>query len=165
MRSIILSSVFYISGRELFFMDLQTLRFFVAAAEAGSFSAAAESLHYAQSNLSNRIKHLEEELKEPLFYRHKRGVHLTARANTVAKRPSPRYETHTEEERLSNSFPVRRENTSISVADNIGSQKVNVRTETVCKLLLPKSMIYPPYTKPDSTAMTIPLPFTCVSGL
>ena len=60
-------------------MDLQTLRFFVAAAEAGSFSAAAERLHYAQSNLSNRIKHLEEELKEPLFYRHKRGVHLTAK--------------------------------------------------------------------------------------
>ena len=48
-------------------MDLQTLRFFVASADAGSFSAAAENLHYAQSNLSNRIKQLEEELGEPLF--------------------------------------------------------------------------------------------------
>ena len=57
-------------------MDLQTLRFFVASADAGSFSAAAENLHYAQSNLSNRIKQLEEELGEPLFYRHKRGVFL-----------------------------------------------------------------------------------------
>ena len=60
-------------------MDLQTLRFFVASADAGSFSAAAENLHYAQSNLSNRIKQLEEELGEPLFYRHKRGVSLTAK--------------------------------------------------------------------------------------
>ena len=60
-------------------MDLQTLRFFAEAAEAGSFSAAAENLHYAQSNLSNRIKQLEEELGEPLFYRFKRGVTLTAK--------------------------------------------------------------------------------------
>ena len=60
-------------------MDLQTLRFFVASADAGSFSAAAENLCYAQSNLSSRIKQLEEELGEPLFYRYKRGVSLTAK--------------------------------------------------------------------------------------
>ena len=60
-------------------MDLQTLRFFVASADAGSFSAAAEKLCYAQSNLSSRIKQLEEELGEPLFYRYKRGVSLTAK--------------------------------------------------------------------------------------
>ena len=60
-------------------MDLQTLHFFVEAADAGSFSAAAEKLNYAQSNLSNRIKQLEEELGEPLFYRYKRGVTLTAK--------------------------------------------------------------------------------------
>ena len=60
-------------------MDLQTLRFFVAAAETGSFSAAAERMHYAQSNLSSRIKLLEDELGEALFYRSKRGVSLTAK--------------------------------------------------------------------------------------
>ena len=60
-------------------MDLQTLRFFVASADAGSFSAAGEKLRYAQSNLSNRIRQLEEELGEPLFYRYKRGVTLTAK--------------------------------------------------------------------------------------
>ena len=63
-------------------MDLQTLRFFIAAADTGSFSAAADDLHYAQSNLSNRIKQLEEELGEPLFYRHKRGVSLIANRST-----------------------------------------------------------------------------------
>ena len=60
-------------------MDLQTLRFFVVSADSGSFSAAGEKLRYAQSNLSNRIRQLEEELGEPLFYRNKKGVTLTAK--------------------------------------------------------------------------------------
>ncbi len=60
-------------------MNLQSLQFFVEAADAGSFSAAAEKLNYAQSNLSNRIRQLEEELGEPLFYRDKHGVTLTAK--------------------------------------------------------------------------------------
>ena len=60
-------------------MDFQTLQYFVAAAETGSFSAAAERCHYAQSNLSARIKQLEAELEEPLFYRNTRGVSLTAK--------------------------------------------------------------------------------------
>ena len=62
-------------------MDLQTLRFFIATADAGSFSAAAEALCYAQSNLSSRIKQLETELGERLFYRYKRGVTLTAKGS------------------------------------------------------------------------------------
>ena len=63
-------------------MDLQTIRFFVEAAETGSFSAAAESLQYAQSNLSTRMKQLESELGETLFYRDKRGVSLTSKGST-----------------------------------------------------------------------------------
>lgn len=60
-------------------MDLQTLRFFVVSAEVGSLSSASEQLHYAQSNLSSRIKQLEDELGDALFYRHKRGVTLTTK--------------------------------------------------------------------------------------
>ncbi len=63
-------------------MDLQTIRFFVEAAETGSFSAAAESLQYAQSNLSTRMKQLESELGETLFNRDKRGVSLTSKGLT-----------------------------------------------------------------------------------
>ena len=62
-------------------MDLQTLRFFVTAAEKGSFSAAADALQYAQSNLSGRMKKLEEELGEKLFYRDRRGVALTSKGS------------------------------------------------------------------------------------
>lgn len=60
-------------------MDLQVLRFYVTVAQEGGFTAASEKLHYAQSNLSTRIRQLEEELGEELFYRHKRGVSLTAK--------------------------------------------------------------------------------------
>ena len=60
-------------------MDMQVLRFFLTVAQEGGFTAASEKLHYAQSNLSTRIRLLEEELGEPLFYRNKKGVSLTAK--------------------------------------------------------------------------------------
>lgn len=60
-------------------MDFQSMRFFVTTADMGSFSAAAEELSYAQSNLSSRVKQLEAELGEPLFYRHRKGVTLTVK--------------------------------------------------------------------------------------
>ena len=60
-------------------MDLQVLRFFIVSADAGSFSSASNLLHYAQSNLSTRIRALETELGEPLFYRDKRGLTLTSK--------------------------------------------------------------------------------------
>ena len=66
-------------------MNLQLMRFFVAAADAGSLSAASEKLNYAQSNLSTRIAQLERELGEQLFYRYKRGVTLTAKGRIFYK--------------------------------------------------------------------------------
>lgn len=62
-------------------MDLQSMRFFVTTADSGSFSAAAEKLNYAQSNLSSRIRQLEDELGEQLFYRHRKGVSLTGKGH------------------------------------------------------------------------------------
>ncbi len=59
-------------------MDLQVMKYFKAIADTGSFTAASEQLHYAQSNLSTQIMHLEEELETKLLYRHKRGVSLTS---------------------------------------------------------------------------------------
>ena len=43
-------------------MTLQQLTYFLAAAERGSFSAAAEELHIAQPSLSEQIRRLEAEL-------------------------------------------------------------------------------------------------------
>lgn len=59
-------------------MDLQTMKYFKTIADTGSFTAASEELHYAQSNLSTQIMKLESELETTLLYRHKRGVSLTA---------------------------------------------------------------------------------------
>src|SRR5919199_2093693 len=58
-------------------MTLQQLTYFLAAAEAGSFSAAAEELHMAQPSLSEQIRRLEAELGVPLFARAGRGLTLT----------------------------------------------------------------------------------------
>jgi LysR family transcriptional regulator, cyn operon transcriptional activator len=58
-------------------LTLQQLTYFLAAAEHGSFSAAAESLLMAQPSLSEQIRRLEAELGVPLFMRAGRGIELT----------------------------------------------------------------------------------------
>lgn len=58
-------------------LDLQTLKFFCAVAQEGSVSKASQRLHYAQSNLSTKIIHLEQQLNTPLFLRTCHGVSLT----------------------------------------------------------------------------------------
>ena len=58
-------------------MTLQQLTYFLAAAEHGSFSAAAEALHMAQPSLSEQIRRLEAELGVPLFARAGRRLELT----------------------------------------------------------------------------------------
>jgi DNA-binding transcriptional LysR family regulator len=50
---------------------------FVTVARYASFSKAATQLHVTQSALSQRIKHLEENLGVTLFIRHSGGVQLT----------------------------------------------------------------------------------------
>jgi DNA-binding transcriptional LysR family regulator len=58
-------------------MTLQQLTYFLSAAEHGSFSAAAESLHMAQPSLSEQIRRLEAELGVSLFARTGRRLQLT----------------------------------------------------------------------------------------
>jgi LysR family hca operon transcriptional activator len=59
-------------------MELRHLRYFVAVAEEGNLSAAAEKrLHTAQPSLSRQMKDLEVELGVTLMVRNARGIELT----------------------------------------------------------------------------------------
>ena len=60
-------------------MELRHLRFFVAVAEAGSLTVAAEkTLHTAQPSLSRQIRDLEYEVGVSLMNRSVHGIELTA---------------------------------------------------------------------------------------
>ena len=58
-------------------MELRHLRYFVAVAELGSISRAAQKLFIAQPPLSLQIKQLEDEVGAPLLIRYPRGVRLS----------------------------------------------------------------------------------------
>lgn len=59
-------------------MDLVALRIFKTVAEAGGITRAAARLHRVQSNVTTRVKQLEESLGTTLFHRHKRRLVLSA---------------------------------------------------------------------------------------
>ncbi|MCM3699675.1 LysR family transcriptional regulator [Paenibacillus macerans] len=58
-------------------MDIRDLQIFLAVANEGSITKAAEKMEYVQSSISIRIQQLEKELKTTLFRRGRQGVRLT----------------------------------------------------------------------------------------
>jgi LysR family transcriptional regulator, hca operon transcriptional activator len=66
-------------------MELRHLRYFIAVAEAGSLTEAAERrLHTSQPSLSRQIRDLEREVGAELLSRSVRGVELTAAGKAFA---------------------------------------------------------------------------------
>jgi DNA-binding transcriptional LysR family regulator len=63
-------------------VELRHLRYFVAVADAGTFTHAAERMFVAQPTLSQQIRRLEELVGTPLLQRRREGVRLTT-AGTV----------------------------------------------------------------------------------
>jgi DNA-binding transcriptional LysR family regulator len=58
-------------------LELRHLRYFVAVADAGTFTHAAERMFIAQPTLSQQIRRLEEMVGTPLLQRRREGVRLT----------------------------------------------------------------------------------------
>jgi len=64
-------------------MDIWGLKIFKTVMEEGSISKAAVKLNCVQSNVTARVRQLEEELGVTLFYRKSRGVELTAKGEIL----------------------------------------------------------------------------------
>src|SRR6478736_159768 len=68
-------------------MDIRQLRYFIAIAEQGTISKAAEHLHMAQPPLSRQLKMMEDELGVVLFDRNKKKkVTLTSQGELFLKK-------------------------------------------------------------------------------
>ena len=71
-------------------MELRHLRYFIAVAEAGSLTEAAERrLHTSQPSLSRQIRDLEHEVGTELLSRSVHGVELTAAGKAFADHARP----------------------------------------------------------------------------
>src|SRR5258706_16122103 len=69
-------------------VELRHLRYFVAVAEAGSLSVAAErKLHTSQPSLSRQIRDLEDEVGAQLLTRRARGIELTSAGQAFLGQP------------------------------------------------------------------------------
>ncbi|WP_428674464.1 LysR family transcriptional regulator [Roseibium sp.] len=69
-------------------MDWDKLRIFHAAAQAGSFTHAGDSLHMSQSAVSRQVSSLEQDLGVTLFHRHARGLLLTEQGELLYRTAS-----------------------------------------------------------------------------
>ncbi len=67
-------------------MELRHLDTMLAIAEEGSFTAAADVLATVQSNVSEQVRQLEEELGAPLLVRGRRGASATEFGAVVLER-------------------------------------------------------------------------------
>ncbi|MDT7780793.1 MAG: hypothetical protein QOC99_3305 [Acidobacteriota bacterium] len=67
-------------------MEIRQLKAFLAIADARTFTAAAQRIHYTQAALSMQIKQLEKEVGVPLFIRMPRRVVLTEAGEKLFER-------------------------------------------------------------------------------
>lgn len=97
-------------------IDLDKLRAFQAAAEAGSFTHAGEIIGLSQSAVSRQVSALEQELGVALFHRHARGLRLTEQGELLF--------------RTSKDVLLRLENTRAMIMDTSETPRGELRVTT-----------------------------------
>lgn len=118
-------------------MELRTLRYFLAAAQEGNITRAADVLHVTQPTLSRQMMDLERELGVALMVRGKNGLTLTDDGIFFRQRAQEIVELT---DRLEKSF-VERQN-DISGMVIIGASEA-VGSQTLAKLIKEFSKKYP----------------------
>jgi LysR family nitrogen assimilation transcriptional regulator len=71
------------------FMDIKALRYFIAAAQAGSITQAAHELRVAQPAVSRQLRKLEDELGARLLNRTAQGISLTRQGEHLLSQAAP----------------------------------------------------------------------------
>ena len=89
-------------------MKLQQIQYVVEVARSGSISQAAKNLFTAQSNISNSLKTLEQELGYPLFSRSNSGVQVTSQGKRFIELAETVYSLTSEMSGLTQAKTVRR---------------------------------------------------------
>lgn len=114
--------------------SLNGLRFFLAAARAGSFSAAAQHLHLTQGAVSRQIKDLEVELDEVLFLREAKGLRLTTAGQLLMRHVEDAFEAlQTGVEQLQHMRSQGRIELSVNVPQTFGARWLAPRLSTFTK--------------------------------
>ena len=99
-------------------MTLSQLRYFLAAAQAGSLSRAAEQIRVAQPALSQQLAALEAEFGQALFLRHPRGVTLTEAGSRLRDRAAE----------ILRQVDLTRDELSVDAASPVGSVALGLAT-------------------------------------
>ncbi|WP_025114129.1 LysR family transcriptional regulator [Lysinibacillus fusiformis] len=131
-------------------MNINDLTIFRTVVQTGSFSKAAATLNYTQSNISMKIQNLESMYNTTLFYRGHRGIKLTAKGEQfyeVALKMLHLYEK---------SFELLQNDENSSGVLRIGSM------ETTAALHLPTLLttFHQAHEKIDITILTSPSQYT-----
>ena len=118
-------------------MELRTLRYFLAAAQEGNMTHAADILHVTQPTLSRQMMDLEKELGTTLMLRGKNGLTLTDDGNFFRQRAEEIVELA---DRLEQTFVER--NTEVNGVIAVGASEA-VGSQLFAKLIKNFSDKYP----------------------
>ncbi len=118
-------------------MEIARCKAFLAAADRGSLTRAAEELNYTPSGVSQLVAALEKEFGFPLFIRRKKGVELTAEGKQIL----PSIRAFVQQER--NVYQIAAEIRGLSVGEIVIASYSSISTHWLPKVIKQFRTDYP----------------------